>query len=66
VPEAFPHPTVGDCATWLGRSFGATLLAVRTGGELTVSPPWDRPVPVGATLYYVASSRIEAARLTGR
>jgi voltage-gated potassium channel len=66
VPDSFPHRNVGDCATWLGRSFGATLLAVRAGGELTVSPPWDRPVPAGATLYYVASSRIEAPLLTGR
>lgn len=62
VPSGFPHRTVGDCQTWLGRTFGATLLALRTEGELTVSPPWDEPVRQGSTLYYVARSRIEASR----
>lgn len=62
LPSGFPHGTVGDCQTWLGRTFGATLLAVRSGGELTVSPAWDAPLPGGATVYYVARSRIEAGR----
>ena len=66
VPAGFPHTTVGDCQTWFGRSFGATLLAVRTPAGLTVSPPWDRPVEAGSTLYYVAPERIDAARLAGR
>ena len=61
-----PARTVGDEQTWLGRTFGATLLAVRTAGELTVSPPWDRPVEPGATLYYVAKARIDPDRLTAR
>ena len=60
VPAGFPHRTVGDCQTWLGQTYGATLLAVRASGELTVSPPWDEPVAQGATLYYVARSRIAA------
>jgi voltage-gated potassium channel len=63
VPAGFPHATVGDCQTWLGRTFGATLLAVRTDGELTVSPSWDTPVREGTTLYYVARERIDAARI---
>ena len=58
VPAGFPHRTVGDAQTWLGRTHSATLLAVRTGRELAVSPPWDQPVAAGATLYYVASERI--------
>ena len=62
VPAGFPHRTVGDAQTWLGRSHSATLLAVRTGGELAVSPPWDAPVSQGATLYYVAAERIDARR----
>ena len=62
VPAGFPHRTVGDAQTWLGRTHSATLLAVRSGGELTVSPPWDRPVEPGATLYYVAAERIDARR----
>ena len=66
VPDGFPHRTVGDAQTWLGRTFGATLLAVRTRGELTVSAPWDRAVEPGATLYYVAKERLDATRLAGR
>ena len=66
VPQGFPHRSVGEAQTWLGRSFGATLLAVRGAGALTVSPPWDRAVEPGMTLYYVAGSRIDPARLVGR
>ena len=66
VPRGFPHTTVGDCQTWFGRTFSATLLAVRSGDGLVVSPPWDRPVDEGTTLYYVAESRIEPSRLHGR
>jgi voltage-gated potassium channel len=66
LPAGFPHTTVGACQTWLGQTFGATLLAVRTSGELTVSPPWETPLQQGMTLYYVARERIEAARLAAR
>ena len=67
LPSGFPHRTFGDCQTWFGRTFGATVLAMRTGGgPLVVSPAWETPVPEGATLYYVAGQRIEPARLTGR
>ncbi|TFV56250.1 ion transporter [Geodermatophilus sp. DF01-2] len=66
LPAGFPHRTFGDCQTWFGRTFGATVLALRGGGEpLVVSPAWDTPVPEGATLYYVAGRRIEPARLRG-
>jgi voltage-gated potassium channel len=58
VPAAFPHPTVGACQTYLGRTHSATLLAVRTAAGLRVSPPWDTPLPAGTTVYYVASHRI--------
>jgi voltage-gated potassium channel len=63
VPAGFPHASFGDCQTWFGRTFGATVLAVRAEGRLLVSPAWDTPVPEGATLYYVAGRRIEPARL---
>jgi voltage-gated potassium channel len=64
VPEGFAQRTFGDCQTWFGRTFGATVLALRSdGGPLVVSPGWDTPVPEGATLYYVAGQRIDAARL---
>ncbi|MGK5172223.1 potassium channel family protein [Geodermatophilus sp. CPCC 205761] len=63
VPAGFPHATFGDCQTWFGRTFGATVLALRTEDGLEVSPGWDAPVPEGATLYYVAGRRIEPAQL---
>ncbi len=64
VPRGFAHRTFGEWQTHFGRSFGATLLALRQADEqLVVSPPWDRPVPEGATLYYVAGERIDVARL---
>ena len=65
LPRGFPHTTFGACQTHFGRTYGATLLALRTGDGLVVSPPWDRPLPDGATLYYVAAQRIEPGRLGG-
>jgi voltage-gated potassium channel len=50
---------------YLGRTFGATALAVRGADGLTVSPPWDTPVPEGTTVYYVGRSRIGASELLG-
>ena len=66
LPEGFGHRTVGGCQEWLGRTFGATLLAVRDGSGLTVSPPWDAALAAGSTVYYVASARIDAGRFAGR
>ena len=66
VPAGCPHATFGDCQTFFGRTFGATLLALRGPGGLVVSPPWDSPLPEGTTLYYVASRRIDADQLAAR
>ena len=55
--------SVGACQERFGRQFGATLLAVRSGDELVVSPEWDRPVDPGTTLYYVARRRIDVSSL---
>jgi Trk K+ transport system NAD-binding subunit len=63
VPRDLPQRTFGECQTAFGRDHGATVLAMRTGEELLVSPAWDTPVPEGATLYYVASRRLDEARL---
>ena len=63
VPPGFPHVTFGDCQTWFGRTFGATVLALRRDNGLEISPPWDAPVLPGTTLYYVAGERIEEERL---
>ena len=66
LPRGFAHATVGECQTFLGRTFGATLLAVRDAQGLTVSPPWDAPLPEGTTVYYVAQARIDADLLAAR
>jgi voltage-gated potassium channel len=63
LPAGFPHATFGEAQSHFGRTFGATVLAVRQDGGLLVSPSWDEPVAAGATLYYVARERIDDARL---
>jgi voltage-gated potassium channel len=66
VPRNFAHTTFGAAQSHFGRAFAATVLAVRGSDGLVVSPPWDRPVGEGDTLYYVARERIDEARLAGR
>ena len=66
LPSGFAHATVGDCQTWLGRGFGATLLAVRDSSGLTVSPPWEAALSPGTIVYYVARSRIDAGQFAVR
>jgi voltage-gated potassium channel len=66
VPRGFAHATFGQAQSDFGQTFGATVLAVRGGDGLVVSPPWDRPVDEGDTLYYVARERIDEARLPTR
>ena len=63
VPPGFAYATFGECQTFFGSTFGATVLALRGDSGLRVSPPWDEPVPAGSTLYYVAAGRIDGARL---
>jgi voltage-gated potassium channel len=63
VPAGFPHGSFGDCQTYFGRTYDATVLAVRDEEGLVVSPPWSRPVREGTTLYYVGPERIDAQQL---
>lgn len=63
LPNGHRFATFGDCQVHLGQNFGATALAVRDGDGLTVSPPWDRPVEAGTTLYYVGTRRIRSQEL---
>ena len=65
MPAGTRLGTFGACQVHLGETFGATVLAVRDDDGLTVSPPWDRPVAAGTTLYYVATRRIAGRELTG-
>jgi voltage-gated potassium channel len=64
LPAGFANDTFGSCQTHFGRRFGATLLAVRDGNGMVVSPAWDRQLEAGTILYYVADQRIDSARLT--
>ena len=63
VPRGFPHATFGDCQTHLGRAFAATVVAVRNGDALVVSPPWDQSLDEGTVLYYLAGERIDPSTL---
>jgi voltage-gated potassium channel len=66
VPPSWPHGTFGEAQSSLGQRFAATVLAVRSADGLVVSPPWDRTLAPGDTLYYVARERIDEAQLAGR
>lgn len=63
LPARLAGRSFGECQTEFGRRFGATVLAVREDSALYVSPAWDDPVPAGSVVYYVATSRIDEARL---
>lgn len=64
LPEELADRTFGECQTHFGKRFGATLIAVRSNGDVVVSPGWDTPVEAQATLYYLAEQRIDATKLT--
>lgn len=63
VPETLPNRTFGEFQQALGRWNAATVLAVRTGSELRLSPSWRDEIPVGATLYYIARQRLRTQDL---
>lgn len=58
LPESLGQVRVDRCQTTLGRKYGATLLAARTGDGLLVNPGWQTELPAGAVLYYVGSRRL--------
>jgi len=61
-----PARPFGDLARIL-LDRGATLLAIQPGRDTTptFNPPSDRPVALGDRLFYVATTRVDAATLTG-
>jgi voltage-gated potassium channel len=63
LPAGHGFAAFGDCQSAFGRSFQATVLAVRGPDGLVVSPSWDTPIPDGTTLYYVGRSRIPTGEL---
>ncbi|EST37514.1 hypothetical protein N566_12620 [Streptomycetaceae bacterium MP113-05] len=64
LPEPLSGLEFGSCQQRFGRDFGATVIAVRQDGSMTVSPRWDAPLRSGAVLYYLAGARIDEKRLT--
>lgn len=58
LPDSLGQTDFGRCQVALGQRHDATVLAMNSGEELLVSPPWSTPVTPGMVLYYVASSRL--------
>lgn len=63
LPESLGRLRTESCRLALGRAFGATILAVRTGDDLVVNPPWDGDLAAGAVLYYVGPRRLADAEI---
>ncbi|MGW5714688.1 ion channel [Amycolatopsis sp. NPDC003865] len=58
LPESLGRLPASRCHVALGRAYGATVLAARTGEGLVVNPPWDAELAAGAVLYYVGPRRL--------
>ncbi|MBA0125035.1 NAD-binding protein [Haloechinothrix sp. YIM 98757] len=58
VPDSLPGRTFGEYQQALGRWNAATVLAIRRGTDLQVSPSWYEEVPAGTVLYYVGRRRL--------
>lgn len=61
LPESLAGQSFGECQTRFGREHGATVIAVRQGDGMAVSPAWDEPLQRDAVLYYLADRRIDVA-----
>jgi voltage-gated potassium channel len=58
LPASAGTVLVERCQTELGRRHGATVLAVRTNGQLLVNPSWNTEMPPGTILYYISPQRL--------
>ncbi|MFI7438392.1 NAD-binding protein [Nonomuraea indica] len=58
LPASLGPVSVERCQTTLGRDYGATMLAARSGDALLVNPGWRSELPAGAVLYYIGSRRL--------
>jgi voltage-gated potassium channel len=63
LPGTLNDLTAGNLQTLLGNEHGATMLGFDHQGQLHVSPPWQQPIPAGATIYYVARTRLTPEHL---
>ncbi len=66
MPASLVGQTFGECQSWFGRSFAATIIAVRDPDGVRVNPGWDTAMAPGTTVYYLAARRIEQAALERR
>lgn len=58
LPDSLDRVKFGDCQTMLGKSHDATVLAVRSGDDLLVSPSWQTEIAGGSVLYYISRERL--------
>ncbi|VVJ22377.1 Uncharacterised protein [Amycolatopsis camponoti] len=63
LPESLGRLPASRCRTALGRAYGATVLAARTGEGLVVNPGWDAELAAGAVLYYVGPRRLTGGEI---
>ncbi|UOX92107.1 potassium channel family protein [Amycolatopsis sp. FBCC-B4732] len=63
LPESLGRLPAEHCRLALGRTYGATVLAVRTGTDLAVNPAWDAELAPGSVLYYVGPRRLTGAEV---
>jgi voltage-gated potassium channel len=64
LPDSVGPVLVTDCQEALGRRYSATLLAVRTGETLLVSPDWRTELPAGTVVYYLSQRRLTVEEIT--
>lgn len=57
------YDSFGAIQTELGSRYSAVAIAVRREGRFKVGPAWDEPVGAGATVYYIAASRLDPVGL---
>ncbi|SEF23676.1 voltage-gated potassium channel [Amycolatopsis pretoriensis] len=63
LPESLGRLPASRCHVALGRAYGATVLAARTGEGLVVNPAWDAELAAGAVLYYVGPRRLTGSEV---
>ncbi|MGH3763400.1 ion channel [Actinophytocola sp.] len=64
LPESLGPVSVERCHTELGRRYGVTLLAARTGRDVTVNPNWQTELSAGSTIYYMSPRRLTTEQIT--
>lgn len=61
LPTSAARTDFGRLKTAVGSRHGLTVLAIQSGDDLVVSPPWDHEVAPGDRVFYVGERRLTAA-----